>query len=71
MIEGKPCKIMEISCKKNGKHGHTKAHYIGIDIFTQKKYDGLAPSHLLVEVVNVERNEYLLKNLEDQQADCC
>ena len=36
LIKGFPCKIIDISTSKTGKHGHAKANYVGIDIFTGK-----------------------------------
>lgn len=38
-IKGFPCKIVEMSTSKTGKHGGAKVHLVGIDIFTGKKYD--------------------------------
>merc|ERR1711972_1226703 len=37
MIKGRPCKCVEVSTSKTGKHGHAKAHIVAIDIFTGKK----------------------------------
>jgi len=37
MIKGRPCKIVEMSTSKTGKHGHAKVHMVGLDIFTGKK----------------------------------
>jgi translation initiation factor 5A len=39
VISGKPCKIMEMTKAKNGKHGSAKAHIIALDIFTDKKIE--------------------------------
>jgi translation initiation factor 5A len=36
VIKGRPCKIVEMSTSKTGKHGHAKVHLVGIDIFTNK-----------------------------------
>lgn len=38
MLKGRPCKIVEMSTSKTGKHGHAKVHMVGIDIFNNKKY---------------------------------
>ena len=31
---GRPCKIVEMSTSKTGKHGHAKVHMVALDIFT-------------------------------------
>ncbi|KAF3782148.1 Eukaryotic translation initiation factor 5A [Nymphaea thermarum] len=44
VIKNRPCKVVEVSTSKTGKHGHAKCHYVGIDIFTGKKYEDVVPS---------------------------
>merc|ERR1712118_604606 len=44
MLKGFPCKVVDYSTSKTGKHGHAKAHIIGIDIFTGKKHEDLCPT---------------------------
>jgi translation initiation factor 5A len=44
MIKGNPCKIVDYSTSKTGKHGHAKAHIVAIDIFTGKKMEDLCPT---------------------------
>lgn len=60
MLKGKPCKLVEITTSKTGKHGHAKAHLVGIDIFTGKKCEDLCPTSHSMDVPNVARNEYQL-----------
>lgn len=38
ILKDKPCKVVEMSTSKTGKHGHAKVNFTGIDIFTAKKY---------------------------------
>lgn len=65
VIKGRPCKIVEMSTSKTGKHGHAKVHLVAIDIFTGKKLEDLSPSTHNMEVPNVSRNEYQLVNIDD------
>lgn len=65
IIKDKPCKIMDISTSKTGKHGHAKANITGVDIFTGKKYEDSCPTSHNVEVPNITRVEYQLLNVAD------
>merc|ERR1719277_1514347 len=60
MIKGHPCKCIEVSTSKTGKHGHAKAHIVALDIFTGKKYEDLCPTSHNLEVPFVKRTEYQL-----------
>merc|ERR1711920_178785 len=57
MIKGHPCKCVEVSTSKTGKHGHAKAHIVALDIFTNKKYGDLCPTSHNLEVPFVKRVE--------------
>merc|ERR1740138_1357398 len=65
MLMGEPCKIMEVFISKTGKHGRAKAAFIGIQIFTAKKYEFACASHMNLEVPVVQRTEYTLSMLEE------
>ncbi len=60
VIKGRPCKIIDMSTSKTGKHGHAKVHLVATDIFTAKKYEDLSPSTHNMDVPNVTRREYQL-----------
>ena len=51
MLRGFPCKIVELSTAQPGKHGHSKVHFIGLDVFTGKKYEDISPAKDTVEVI--------------------
>ncbi|KAF7723452.1 Eukaryotic translation initiation factor 5A [Apophysomyces ossiformis] len=65
VIKGRPCKIVDMSTSKTGKHGHAKVHLVAIDIFTGKKLEDLSPSTHNMDVPNVSRQEYALLNIDD------
>ncbi|BGP19847.1 hypothetical protein JCM10213_003156 [Rhodosporidiobolus nylandii] len=65
VIKGRPCKIIDMSTSKTGKHGHAKVHLVATDIFTNRKYEDLSPSTHNMDVPHVKRDEYQLVNIDD------
>jgi translation initiation factor 5A len=63
VIKSRPCKIVEMSTSKTGKHGHAKVHIVAIDIFTGKKLEDLSPSTHNMDVPNVSRREFQLVSI--------
>lgn len=66
MIKNRPCKIVEMSTSKTGKHGHAKVHLVGIDIFDGRKFEDICPSTHNMEVPHVARKEYTFVDLDDE-----
>ncbi|ORX89544.1 eukaryotic translation initiation factor 5A-2 [Basidiobolus meristosporus CBS 931.73] len=64
VIKGRPCKIVDMSTSKTGKHGHAKVNLVAIDIFTGKKLEDVSPSTHNMDVPNVSRNEYSLIDID-------
>lgn len=60
VIKNRPCKIVDMSTSKTGKHGHAKVNIVALDIFTGRKYEDLSPSTHNMDVPNVSRKEYQL-----------
>lgn len=65
VLKGRPCKIVDMSTSKTGKHGHAKVNLVGIDIFTGKKYEDMSPSTHNMDVPNVLRSELPVLNIDD------
>ena len=66
MGDNRPCKVMEITTSKTGKHGHAKANITGIDIFNGKKYQDVAPVSHSKEAPNITRKEYTVMSIDDE-----
>ena len=68
MIQKRPCKIVNMSTSKTGKHGHAKVHLVALDIFTGKKLEDICPSTHNMDVPNVSRKDYQLVDIVDGYA---
>lgn len=64
ILRGHPCKVMEVNISKTGKHGHAKHHFIGIDIFTAKKYEEIIKAHEMVQIPIVSKQTATIIHLE-------
>merc|ERR1711982_166171 len=69
MIKGHPCKCVEVSTSKTGKHGHAKAHIVATDIFAGKKYEDLCPTSHNVSAPFVKRTEYQVLNADEKTGE--
>lgn len=58
MLKGHPCKVIEYSTAKPGKHGSAKATIVGTDIFTNKKHEDSMPTGATAQVPTVNKIEY-------------
>jgi len=54
---------------KTGKHGSAKAMYVGIDIFSGNKHEDTAPTGANTAAPVVERREWLLTDINDDDAN--
>ncbi len=55
IIDGEPCRVVEISKAKTGKHGSAKAHIVAIGLFSGSKKTLIAPVDQRVEVPIIEK----------------
>ncbi|CDO65325.1 eukaryotic translation initiation factor 5A [Plasmodium reichenowi] len=65
MLKEHPCKVVDYSTSKTGKHGHAKAHIVGIDIFTGRKYEDICPTSHNMDVPVVKRTELQLIDITE------
>ena len=66
VFQGRPCKVVDYSTSKTGKHDHAKASITGIDIFNGKKYEDSVPTSHNVEVPNIKRSEWTVIACDDE-----
>ncbi|MEL9997747.1 MAG: translation initiation factor IF-5A [Sulfolobales archaeon] len=55
VIDGEPCRIVEVSKAKTGKHGSAKAHVVAIGLFSGSKKTLIAPVDQKVEVPIIDK----------------
>ena len=65
MIKGNPCKVIDVSTSKTGKHGHAKCHFVAQDIFTGKKMEDLVPASHTTNVPFVKKIELQCMGVDD------
>nr|CCA15394.1 conserved unknown protein putative [Albugo laibachii Nc14] len=65
MIKGQPCKVVNVSTSKTGKHGHAKCNFTALNIFTNKKLEDIVPSTHTTEVPFVSRKEFTLLDISE------
>lgn len=55
MIDGEPCKVINVDISKTGKHGHAKARIEAFGVFDNSRHTLLTPTHDKVEVPVIEK----------------
>ncbi len=55
IIDGEPCRVVEISRAKTGKHGSAKVHLVAIGLFTGSRKTLVGPVDQRVEVPIIEK----------------
>jgi len=64
VLKDHPCKVVDMSTSKTGKHGHAKINFTGIDIFTGKKYKALQASTHNMWTFDSKKAEWSVMSLE-------
>ena len=55
IIGGEPCRVVEITKAKTGKHGSAKAHVVAIGLFTGNKRTLVGPVSQKVEIPIIDK----------------
>lgn len=64
-LSKRPCKIIELTKSKTGKHGHCKVNVQGVDVITGNKYIDVFPGHIKLFSFELQRGTYQLNNIEE------
>lgn len=68
-INNRPCKVIDLSVSKTGKHGHAKVSIVATDIFTGNRLEDQAPSTHNVEVPFVKTFTYSILDIQANHED--
>lgn len=55
VVDGEPCRVVEVSKTKTGKHGSAKVHVIAIGLFTGSRKTLTGPSDQRVEIPIIDK----------------
>ena len=65
-LKDHPCRVVDISTSKTGKHGHAKANMTGLDIFTGKKYMDISPTSHTMYAPVVNKTDWQLCDIDEE-----
>jgi len=65
IIKDNPCKVLDVSTSKTGKHGHAKCHFVAQHIFTGKKIEDLVPASHTTYAPVIKKTEYQCIGVDD------
>lgn len=68
LIDGVPCKVVDIDISSPGKHGHAKMRVTAIGIFDGQKKTLLQPSHADIEVPVIKKSKAQVVSVSDDTA---
>ncbi|MEM1677419.1 MAG: translation initiation factor IF-5A, partial [Nitrososphaerota archaeon] len=65
VIDGEPCRIVELEKSKPGKHGSAKVRLVAIGIFDEAKRTLVGPADMKVEVPIIEKRSGQVVSITD------
>ena len=66
-INNVPCKVIDLSVSKTGKHGHAKVSITALGIFDGRKMEDQAPTTHNVSCPFVKTNQYMLLDIQEDR----
>ncbi|MGB9748343.1 MAG: translation initiation factor IF-5A [Candidatus Woesearchaeota archaeon] len=68
ILEGAPCKVVNIQISKPGKHGHAKVRIVGVGLIDEKKRDVVVPGHENLDVPIVGKRSAQILSVQGDTA---
>ena len=68
VVDGEPCKIMDISTSKPGKHGEAKARITAVGIFDGNKKSIVSPVTPKIQVPIIEKSTAQVVSIQGDEA---
>ncbi|PIN80330.1 translation initiation factor IF-5A [Candidatus Woesearchaeota archaeon CG10_big_fil_rev_8_21_14_0_10_34_8] len=69
LIDGEPCKVVDTSTSRPGKHGHAKVRITGVGILDGKKRQMVAPGHDNITVPVIEKRSAQVLSIAGKMAN--
>jgi len=64
IMKDAPCKVVDMSTSKTGKHGGAKINFTGLDIFTGRKYQQICGSTQPMLTFESQKSEWAIMSIE-------
>jgi translation initiation factor 5A len=68
IIEGAPCKVVDLATSRPGKHGHAKVNLMAVGVLDNKKRNLVLPGHDKVESPIVEKKSAQVLSITGNKA---
>lgn len=69
ILEGVPCKVVDVEISKPGKHGHSKVRISAVGLIDEKKRIVVMPGHDNIEVPIIEKRTAQVLSLHGDMAN--
>jgi len=69
VIDGEPCKVVDIQVSRPGKHGHAKVRCVAVGIIDGRKRETVKPGHDNIEVPIVDKRNAQVLSISGKTAN--
>ncbi len=69
IIDGAPCRVVDASTSKTGKHGHAKINITAVGLLDEKKRNFVVPAHDRLEAPIIEKKSANVLSVSGNKAN--